>query len=379
MCPTTFFSIFVIIAVIAIAYFLVRISFKLEFFRAQGGVLNQFMKSSTVDIEGRQVVLVYRPPKKNISARLEISLTGHFFAHAAFRTETKIDHFGKNIGLNQEIQLFDLDFDKAVYVECEDRDFVNQLLRTPEAKAHLKSILATMTSLHIDGNRCYMVKADMQGKFYSSAFLPAVHSMVAFSKNIPLLEPGAVSATPVTDKVRLWIGFFIGFSGLLFGVGLALIIWGLSAFAPLMPAKLFFASLYIAMPFAFIMVFYMFYRFKGLSIALRSFTTAAIFAILGAVLVCWGGGMVLNGSQDVSEKTAYQVQVMDKYTTHSKNNTSYHIRVNAWREGFSSYVFNVGKHAYYSIDRGDPCTVVSKAGLFGFEWIVSQVCHPDGS
>jgi hypothetical protein len=387
MCPATLISILIIVVVFPVAVFLmithffgVR-SFRNKFIETYGGKAAWSNNNWVTDIDGCQVSFVYTPTQKNDPSKLVISLKGGFFAHAAFRTETSTDRLAKDLGFNQEIQLFDPAFDNAVYVECEDRDFINYLLSGPEVKNYLQGVLRDMTSFHIDGNRCFMVKTpcDDLALLNADELMGVASSMVGFSKKIPLPGPGAMSATPLTDECRRWTRFFVGFSGVLSGAGVALILWGLAAFRPLMPGKLFWASLYVSIPLASVLVLYMFYQFKGLSVALRFFKLAAIFSITGAVLVSWGGGMVLNGSQDVSEKVPHQVTVMDKYTTHSKGETTYHIRTNSWDSRFPYYRFSAGKELYQRINAEDPCIVTTGSGLFGFEWVASHVCHPAGS
>ena len=334
----------------------------------------------TADIDGHQVRFVYTPRGKNTPPRLDISLSDNFFAHAVFRKETKADRFAKDIGFNEEVQLFDMTFDSSVYVECEDRDFVSHLLAGTEAKKFLQDILRTMTSLQINGNRCSMTKTPCEEltRVNTDELIATARILVAFAQKIPLPGPGARSATPVTDECRRRIGVFTGVAGALSAAGLGLMIWGLTAFPLLMPGKFFVASLYVAAPVAALAVFFMFHQFKGLSVALRSFAPAAAFSVIGAVLVCWGGGMVLNGVQDVSPKISHRVHVMDKYITRSKDSTSYHLRVDAWDRMFPYYSFKVSRQAYARIRTGDVCTVETKAGLLRFTWVVSHVCEPSG-
>jgi hypothetical protein len=89
--------------------------------------------------------------------------------------------------------------------------------------------------------------------------------------------------------------------------------------------------------------------------------------------------MVINGSQDVSNAVSHQVNVVEKYITHSKNSKAFRIRVKAWHSEFPNYGFMVSPQVYDRVNVGDSCTVVSKAGLLGFEWVASHVCYPAGS
>ena len=386
MCPGNFFFFFIflpilaVVAVISVMQYFSSRSFQVKFVQDHGGrIRTPWLNNRWVtDIDGQEVDFAYIPRSKNTPSRLEVSVKGGFFAHVLFRRENDTDRFAKGIGLNQEIQVFDLPFDDAVYVECEDRDFITRLLAGSEVKNYIQDILRTMASLEINGNRCVMKQTpcDELMSVNTDELMAVARSMVVFSQRIPLPGPGEVSSTPVTEECRRWTGFFTGFSVALSVAGFISIMWGLLAFEPLMPGKLFVSSLYVALPLASMALFYMFQQFKGLSVALPLFRLSAIFTVTGAVLLCWGGGMVLNGSQDVSKPALHEVQVIDKYITHSKNGTAYHIRVDAWDVRSPYYRFTVPSAEYDRIRPGTPCTVTTKTGLFGFEWILSHVCHP---
>jgi hypothetical protein len=361
--------------------FFARKSFEQNFVQAYGGKYSWFKNKWVTDVDGIPVSFVYKPNRKNRPSSLQISLTGGFFAHAVFRTETQADRFGKDIGFNDEIQVSDLSFDNAVYVECEDRDFITGLLGSAEVKKHIQGILKDMTSLEINGNRCAVIKTPCNDltQFDANELMATACAMLAFAQKIPLPGPGMCSATPLTDECRRWTRFFIGFAVALSGTGLVLTLWGLKAFVPVMPWSFFETSLYVSIPLGFILIFYMFNQFKGLSVALHSFIPGASFGLIGVVLVCWGGGMVINGSQDVSNAVSHQVNVVEKYITHSKNSKAFRIRVKAWHSEFPNYGFMVSPQVYDRVNVGDSCTVVSKAGLLGFEWVASHVCYPAGS
>ncbi len=97
-------------------------------------------------------------------------------------------------------------------------------------------------------------------------------------------------------------------------------------------------------------------------------------ATIGLILSGWGGAALLNGMMDISERKTHECTLMDKWVTHSKNSTTYHVRVTSWDPKFPSYQFSVPYGLYNQLENGDPCQVVSRAGYLRYEWVVSHGC-----
>ncbi len=372
-------AIFVLLAVISVAYSISRVTDpSLKALVSGPGGRPAWFNSGAMDVDGRAVRVVYTPRGKNTPSRLTVALKGDFFAHAVFRSETQEDRFSKDIGLNREVQLYDPSFDGAVYVECEDEAFVRQLLGARDAKERVGRILRTFTWFEIDGRECRLVKTPCHDDagFGQEAMIEAVRAMVALSADIPRPAPGQATATPVTDECRRTTGFFVVLAGVVVAGGIALMIWGLTAFQPLFPGKVFTASCYASVVVAGVFLVYIFNQYKGLSNAARYFTLTACLGVAGIVLTCWGGLMVLNGGQDVSDLVMHQVSVVSKHVSRSKNTTRYHVTVGSWGAGFATYSFSVLKSTYDRIRPGDPCVIGTRAGLFNHEWVVSEKCSP---
>lgn len=368
-----------LLSVMGVAYSLSQVTDpSLKALLAGFGGRPAWFNNGAMDVDGRPVRVVYTPRGKNTPSRLTVALKGDFFAHAIFRSEIQADRFSKEIGLNREIQLYDPAFDSAVYVECEDEPFVRKLLGARDARERVGRILRTFTTLEIDGRECRLIKSpcdDGQG-LTQDEMMEAVRAMAALSADIPLPLPGQATATPVTDECRRTEGFFVGFSGALMMSGVFLMVWGLVAFPPVLPGRSFVASSYASVAVGGAFLAYIFSQLKGLSNAARYFIIISLLGTAGIVLACWGGLMVLNGSQDVSPLAVHHVGVTGKNITHSKNSTTYHVTVLSWEPGFATYSFSVPQAMYARIEPGDTCAVGTRRGLFGFEWVVSKECHP---
>ncbi len=368
-----------LLAVMGIAYSLSRVSDpSLKALLTGFGGRPAWFNNGAMDVDGRAVRVVYTPRGRNMPSRLTVALKGDFFAHAIFRSETQADRISKEIGLNREIQLYDPAFDSAVYVECEDEPFVRQLLGAREAKERVGRILRAFTSLEIDGKECRIIKSpcDDNAGLGQDILMEAVRALVALTAEISLPAPGQASATPLTDESRRTTGFFVAFAGVVLVTGIFLWIWGLVAFPPVLPGKAFMSSLVISGTLGFPFLLYIYTQLKGLSTASRYFLLTAILGGAGILFLCWGGLMVLNGSQDVSPLAVHHVGVTEKNITHSKNSTTYHVTVLSWERGFATYSFSVPQSMYARIEPGDTCAIGTRGGLFALEWVASKECQP---
>ena len=377
MCPTTlilYFGIAAVFAVIAWSFWKHASSIN-DALQGCGGRRTN-MNGGVLDVNGRQVVFYYQASSRNSPSLLRLTLTGNFFAHAVFHAETPGDRIAKNIGLNQEIQLNDPLFDSAVYIECEDRLFIDQLLGSSDARELMVNLLRDFSRLEIDGCRCMLVKTpcDNLPSMSSNAITAAALGMDQLASRLPPVSGAESSATPATDECRRMEKFSIVTALLTAAAGAVLMIWGLSVFEPVMPGRLFVSSLYVSLPIAGLVGYYLFNQLKGLSTSARSFMTTFLLATAGFILCGWGGGMVLNGLMDISMVQAHQCVVTNKWVSHSKNSTTYHVQTSSWSAQFSSYQFSVSYSKYDQLAYGDPCLITTRSGYLGFEWVAAHIC-----
>lgn len=78
-----------------------------------------------------------------------------------------------------------------------------------------------------------------------------------------------------------------------------------------------------------------------------------------------------NGLLDVSPPVAHPTCVLRKYTTRSKNSTSYHLEIQSWRAGEPFIHLRVSSNLYNRASPGSPITLTTRAGYWHWEWIHS--------
>jgi hypothetical protein len=332
-----------------------------------------------LDIDGISIHYVYQPGGRKKSSQLELFYEGDFSARAVFRKETGLDRFGKQIGLNQEIQLFDSSFDKTVYVECEDQNFVTGLLSSSEAKEALKQLLMMFDKFEIKSRVCSVIKipCDQDDGSRDKVMISARH-MVTLLLRLPVLAPMDKSATPITDSTSKGVGFFYTAAGIFLIAGIVSLIWGSSAFTPLLPGRVFVLSFYAGVPLTGLFMFYLFGQLKGVSTAFRSFLISSLVGGLGIMLLCWGGSLLINGGQDVSTPVVHTTQIVDRYVSHSrKSGDTHHLKLALWAPYVGDRDFIVSRHLYDHVKLDDSCRVTTRSGLLGFEWIVARQCRSE--
>ena len=376
MCPQLF--ILLVLIAVGVVYTLSLNSAARDLLTRCGGRVS-WRNDGVMDVDGKPVSFVYRMGNRKDGSSLQLAFKRDFHAQAVFRTETQADRFGKEIGMNQEIQLYDPDFDRAVYVECEDPAFIDRFLSAAQAKEQLRTLLGFFTSFEIRADRCVATKfpCGEAGQMSSDEIVAGARTMLALAAHIPSALPGQASATPRTDECRRAEATLLGFGIGCMAVGVILTAWGFFGFEPLYPGRVFKASLYVSLPLAGLFVFYILGQFKGISTALRMFSLTAVLGGGGIILLCWGGFMVLNGGQDLSSAVTHEVRVVNKHVSRGKS-TSYRIWVTSWVDPDAVYKFETSRAGFDLIDINDPCVITTRSGLFDFEWITSHVCGKPG-
>jgi hypothetical protein len=106
----------------------------------------------------------------------------------------------------------------------------------------------------------------------------------------------------------------------------------------------------------------------------RPVTFQVVAAVLGAALG-FGAVVALDVDYDRSTPAVLPVQVLDKYETHSRSSTTYHLRLPPFgtRKGSSSMVVTYAD--YRALKLGDPACVLEHRGAIGVPWITAGPCN----
>ena len=89
----------------------------------------------------------YRPKAKNTPPSLTIEADFGFPAPIIFKVESKMERFGKAIGLANEVQTGDQAFDEAVYVDSPYPDYAAAMLADSDNRRAIRSCFAAQPQL----------------------------------------------------------------------------------------------------------------------------------------------------------------------------------------------------------------------------------------
>jgi hypothetical protein len=334
--------------------------------------------STVIEVDGAQVVFDYHSRSKNSPAWLQLSLRGGFSAQAVFRRETAMDKAGKELGINQEIQLYDDRTDSTLYIECEDRDFVARLLGDAETRQVMLDLLNSFTAVKIDRGLCLLEKRPCAVRPDPNSDEARIWArlLVFLAQKIPPPLPGHGTATPLTRAVRQKEGLFTNAGAVAAVAGLALTIWGTASFQPLETGRVFFFSLMFGLG-----VFVVFFILAAVNLCGHASSFSAIIragflGLMGCILSGWGGLMVVNGGLDPSTPLFIETRVAGKSVTSTRSGARYNLYLFSDDRRVAGYKYRVPAGVYQRIHENDRCVLTTKQGALGFMWLLGGECPP---
>jgi hypothetical protein len=81
-------------------------------------------------------------------------------------------------------------------------------------------------------------------------------------------------------------------------------------------------------------------------------------------------GIVINGALDKSEAKTFHTVVLTKWEVHTMRANSRYIKVEDWNNPGKSVQISISDSNYRAIQIGDSINIVTKKGMFGYEWMV---------
>jgi hypothetical protein len=99
----------------------------------------------------------------------------------------------------------------------------------------------------------------------------------------------------------------------------------------------------------------------------------AMVTVCGAAL---GYGAVVLADVDFDKSTpaSLQVQVLDKYVTHGRSSTAYHLRLPPFANRTKPSSVTVSRRTYQALNPGDTACVLEHRGALGLKWIAARAC-----
>ena len=320
----------------------------------------------------KKVTLYYFEGSRYSPSLVSLSLAGDFRGHCIIRKETKFDKFCKRLGVNKEAQVSDPEIAEQYYFESEDSDFVKSFMQKTEVKGILKEALQNFTRIEINNNVCSFIKSPASLLSYKSQQLAdAAAKLVEFVQFIPHSTSPNASLTVQTgvfeSRKKIWGGFATG----LFFAGIFYLAWGIMRFCePVFPWRVFLASLWASIPIFFLLAPKAIDQLSRHSTSAQALTRVFCLGTPGLIICTWAALVSLNGFMDKSSPVKHAVHVVDKHISRdSKYGDKYYLTVTPWESGQSPYNFRVSKSNYDLILLSTSCTIKTKKGFFGFEWI----------
>jgi len=322
-----------------------------------------------LELDGAFYTVLYTPPTKGKNkqpSKLRISTKVDVDGEFEIVPESGLDRFGKRWGLAAEIQTLDETFDDHCFVRTDTVALAEAYLTNPDNRA-------IIADLH---RKSFKSVALQKGEIHTTwvGFDPLVNDspdlaeeigarLILLSRKLPPDLP-EVDLVPGRRRKQLTI-----FSWVVL-VAYAGTIVSLIGHVPVHESDL----LVRALP-VFLLGFPLFLFVAGLLVrgTSRSHYSWRGLLIGGFLLFPVGSiGTIsgLNTVLDQSDEEVHDMRIIRKYTTKSKNSTSYHVECESWRDPVGTESFKISSSEYTGVQEGQSrLLVATHSGGLGFEWV----------
>lgn len=318
-------------------------------------------------------------PAQNKNPFFTLSLPCRMEPRFTLRKENGFDRLGKRLNLVKEIITNDDRFDTGFFIDSPHPEFCRLLLSHSSVRTALNHLFHrgfTRVTLGKKGLTLYWMPYRPKGNAVSLEEIPQLaaelNEILKACQRNPLIEDDIRNQR--SWKRKLFSLYTL--SGLVLLLGLTALIWGLSAYTPLDPGKIFLYALQYSLGGFILFLLTACYTLRGNSGAHNHLLGLFLLGFMGFTLLGFGGTAFLNGHLDHSGPVPHSALVLDKYITKNKNGRDYHLVLESWREGRETEKKEVGEKLYEQITPHESrMEVVTRAGRLGFEWMVS--CRPE--
>jgi len=326
-------------------------------------------KDETRTYEGIQYRYSVQPGGKNAPPSLTLAVDCASYGDFQVRRENGFDRFFKRIGITSEVQTGDPSFDAEYFIDTNTPELARAFFSDHRQLARVRRISELgFTAIKHDG-KALGAAMRLLGKEPDE---PVVHSAVVELSELAsgmLASPSfGLLTTPPWKAKRLALA---AASVLLYGAGIASLVFGLIEYPPLDKGLIFLDSLRYGIPALLAYSFACILLLRGRSKSHVEIVVALAVALVAIPLSTWGFETFVNGHLDHSVPQSHQVRVRDKYTSTSKNGTTHHVLLDSWRKPGGVEHVTVTSSRYREIRvRETRATVTTRAGHLGFEWVV---------
>ena len=325
------------------------------------------------EAHGKQFFYQYFAGSRNAPSYFKIWIDCPSRGDFRIGKESFIDRTFKQLGIAVEVQTGDSQFDQDYYLNTNSVAFTGACFSSPERrqavnelfKLNFKKISHNGKTLEIKITPFTLAKG-----FDKAIIESAVSQLIALGRDLPedYYEPRVIG-TPAW-KFRRAIIYTVSITSVV--VGIAGLIWANASYPPLDAFLIFKDSLGHAVPAFIIFCAVSIVFLKGRSSSHVDLLINLGIALFGIPLASYSGMLVSNGYLDKAPASYHEVMAIDKYYTRSKNSTTYHVRLQSWRENHGSEKIKVNKYTYDQVHRNRTMMgITTRPGHLGYEWLVA--------
>jgi hypothetical protein len=319
------------------------------------------------DSHGNAYYWHYKPPYKNNPAVSTISIDLDIPFDFILDKEGTGEKLAKWMGVASKVETGDRGFDDLVYIDCEFSPFCETLTSATQMRTDIAQLLQTQVAyIKAEKGRLTVELNEPSPEPFQSIVDAVVPALYSIKKQMPL-SSYADYQRPLLDRLKianmLLIGLLIlGVAGVFINVfrpailvdvqTMIMLTLGYSV-ALIMVGFVIIALIFHSSPRGYDVVKqYLIFGLAGI--------TLCTFAVLDGV----------NMLMDRSDTVVRVQQVANKYTTHDRHGTNYHVKIYDWRNNGNTYNLNTGANFYYSVEPNrDSIQLLTHPGYLHMEWI----------
>ena len=324
-------------------------------------------------IDDTEYEFEYFAGSRNAPAHFLIKINLSSIVKAAFniRKETKTDHFFKKLGIVQEIETNDIEFDRKFFIQTEFPSFSYKLLSLQNVRKAIQSIFSFgFTEVTFKKNQIIARVRPLKKDFSTSSQM--VENIATELKFISE-EIEKISINPIPEQVKNQFWRYVVYikTALISIASITFLIIGIVKFRPFDGGTIFLHSLSFSLVCFVLFSYFAMIFLKGRSNSHHELIVIWIISLFSFIILGFGVMTTLNGALDKSNENEIETILLRKYYTKSKNSYTYYAVVESWRKGKVEQKIRVSRSFYKKLEKEKSrILIITKPGKFDFEWMV---------
>ena len=309
---------------------------------------------------------------KNSPPSWEIKIYSCSSLKMNFSREGAIHTISKKIGLTSELQTNDKEFDELIFVDSRFVKPVQMYLCDSDVRRRLIQMFRscdTLSEISFDSNEVVLLlspcpPAEKIGDLTKEllANICELIKKIPVSANVPGLKENS-SLLPEISIITLFAIYIIS--------GITMLAIGVSKYNPLF-GTIYLYGIFNGLISLMVLLFIAYQFIRGKSYSHKIFLGLTIAGMFGAMFFGMGSLVFTNGYFDSSQPVKHNTKITDKYSSRSKNSTSYFIKYIYWDEKKTEESISVSYDDYEASKKNDEIIFTTSEGRWGYEWLVNM-------